>query len=110
MDMFELLLLIKEAVGDETFLDALALIQATHPPPHPSGGACTEEHGNRRTRLPHNFICGLHHQHPITSIRQLLTERQPRCLLERILLEWASFDPTEPPAEGGVAGMGGPTS
>lgn len=44
------------------------------------------------TRLPHTFSCSLGHWHPIKSTKDLLTKRQPRCLLERILLEWASLD------------------
>jgi hypothetical protein len=110
--MFELLLRIKDAVGDEIFLDALALLKAqSTPPPHPpSGGACREEPSEGRTPLPHNFTCSLHHQHPIGSIRQLLTEKQPRCLLERILLEWASFSPTKLPSGGVGEGRGGPSS
>jgi hypothetical protein len=70
----------------------------SHPTPPPEG-LFREEEFEGRTALPHNFACG-DHWHPITSISELLTKRQPRCLLERILLEWASFPPTEP--EGGA--------
>jgi hypothetical protein len=65
--LFELLLQIKESVGNETFLDALALIQTTPPPPHPGpGGACREEHGNEEPsyRQPN---CDKNHIHPIAK-------------------------------------------
>ena len=100
METFEILLRIKEAVGDQVFADALALLHSTAPPrhppdptaPHPLGGLCKEEPTERRTKLPHNFHCDRGHVHPIIRVGQLLEEDVPKCLLRRIVLEWASLD------------------
>jgi len=93
METFELLLKIKESVGEETFKDALAMLdQSTPPPSPPPEGLVRVEQANRRTKLPHNFVCKHQHQHAITSLSDLLNKRHPYCLLERIVVEWACFD------------------
>jgi hypothetical protein len=93
VETFELLLRIKESVGEETFRDALAHLNCSAPPPtpHPEGLVRVEQ-ANRRTKLPHTFVCKHKHEHSITSLSDLLNRYQPRCLLERIMTEWACFD------------------
>lgn len=93
METFELLLRIKESVGEETFRDVLARLNCSAPPPtpHPEG-LVREREPNRRTKLPHNFVCKQKHIHPITNLSDLLNRSHPRCLLERIVTEWVVDD------------------
>jgi hypothetical protein len=91
--MFELLLRVKEAVGEEIFKDALAITQATTPPRHPSGEALREG-AARMITLPYIFICEKEHKHPIRTLDYLLRGFAPRCLLRRIVLEWAALSLT----------------
>ena len=93
METFKLLLRIKESVGEETFRDAVAILNCSAPPPTPHPERLVREiHPNRRTKLPNNFVCKYKHVHSVTNLSDLLNRYQPRCLLERILVEWACFD------------------
>jgi hypothetical protein len=80
--LFELLLRIKESVGDEVFEDALVINRATSHHPTPAGGAEKEELG----LLPWTFICKYQHKHAVRDVGDI----KARCLLERIALEWAA--------------------
>jgi len=84
--MFELLLRIKEAVGEEVFKDALALIQPTTPP-HPGAGVAEREERTGRLKLPWTFICEHGHKHAVVDVAQLLSNESPRCLFKRVLVE-----------------------
>lgn len=69
------------------------------PTPPPSGGLGREEPTRYRTRLPHNFRCVAGHWHAVTCVEDVLSPKTPKCLLRRIVLEWAGLDPE--PSEGG---------
>jgi hypothetical protein len=95
--LYDLLLRIRESVGEETFLDALAIVRAEsvpppHPTPPPEGAVGVYQ---ARTKLPHNFVCKLKHVHPVVRYQDLLASGVPRCLLERIVLEWVALQEVE---------------
>ena len=97
METFELLLRIKESVGEETFRDAVELLPQPHPtatpPPAPGPeGLVRVEPINRRTKLPNNFICAKGHKHPVTKMADLLRDDVPKCLMKRIIVEYLCFD------------------
>ncbi len=84
---FELLLHIREAVGQKSFADALALLSAPpHLPPDPERLVRVEQ-GGRALKLPWNFMCDKGHTHPVTDVAALLDESAPKCLLRRVLSE-----------------------
>jgi len=51
-------------------------------------GLVGEEPMGRRTSLPWNFRCMEDHWHTVSNVTELV-HNAPRCLLERIALEWA---------------------
>ena len=90
MDLFELLLRLKERTGDQTFQDALT--ELAHIPSPPPPERLVRERASGSKKLPRNFICGFGHLHLVSSLEQLVSHGTPRCLLIRIVLEWAVDD------------------
>lgn len=72
------------------------LVPPPHPTPPPEGLSREEPPEDaltHRTRLPHTFICGYKHKHVVVHPLDLLRRGTPRCLLERIVLEWCALEP-----------------
>lgn len=109
MKLLETLQRIKEAVGDDVFKDALAQVySSTTPPQPPPGMAVREEAGDDQFAytLPHIFYCEKQHRHLVTKLDDLFSNTTPRCLIKRLLLEWAALT-LNSPSDGAARGVVG---